>query len=77
MMVSLDTTVPAKAHTIPGADDETIRNVRTDGRVALQFEVVPSSTPTAGVHGGVSGQLVTIQGLGLSFVSTPSPISLY
>ncbi len=76
-MVSLDATAPVKAHPIPGTDDETLRNVRTDGRIALQFEVVPSSTPTAGIHGGVSGQLVTIQGLGLSFISTPSPISLY
>lgn len=52
-------------------DEETLQNIRTDGRVTLQFEVAPPSTPPSSVF--PSAQLVKIQGTGLVYERGSSP----
>ena len=45
-------------------DDETLRNVNEDGRVTLQFEVLPTTVPAPPVAPIPACQLVKIQGTG-------------
>lgn len=52
-------------------DEETLQNIRTDGRVTLQFEVAPPTTPPSSVF--PSAQLVKIQGTGLVYERGSSP----